>query len=290
MLWGLTIGMVGVARAAWPEDVDLPSMLEQDGEAVVDREVLGKSFRQLVMELGTMVANKPTTPADTLGAYGMDVDLSNQFVLTEARDRKDQPSPWARAHRDEDPAPYHLLPTFTVRKGLPLSSEIGGSIGWIGGSSTGFAGGFARVAILEGYKPLPDISLKAGYSGYVGNDDLDCGVLDLSATIGSTFAVGAVPGVNTGQISPWFTFTTLRVSANPTLDPTVENDLGALRYARKKGETAEGEEEEAVAPPIAIPQFGAGVQFTAASAHLKIAASWAPATVPVLSTGFGFTF
>jgi hypothetical protein len=177
-----------------------------------------------------------------------------------------------------------------VRKGLPLSSEIGGSIGWIGGSSTGFAGGFARVAILEGYKPLPDISLKAGYSGYVGNDDLDCGVLDLSATIGSTFAVGAVPGVNTGQISPWFTFTTLRVSANPTLDPTVENDLGALRYARKKGETAEGEEEEAVAPPIAIPQFGAGVQFTAASAHLKIAASWAPATVPVLSTGFGFTF
>jgi hypothetical protein len=287
MSLGLLLLAAPPARAAWPEDVDLPSMLDQGGEAVVDREVLGRSFRQLVMELGTMVANKPTTPADTLGIYGFDVDLSNQFVLTEARNREGQPSPWTRAHRDEDSAPYHLLPTFSVRKGLPMSTEVGGSAGWIGGSSTGFAGGWARVAIFEGYKPLPDVSLKAGYSGYVGNDDLDVGVLDLSATIGSTFAVGALPGVNTGQISPWFTFTTLRVSANPTLDPELENEIGALRYARPRPGV---DEEDAAAPPIAIPQFGAGVQFTAATAHLKIAASWAPATVPVVSTGFGFTF
>ncbi len=287
MLLGLLLCSLPTARAAWPEDVDLPSMLEQDGEAVVDREVLGKSFRQLVMELGTMVANKPTTPADTLGIYGFDVDLSNQFVLTEARDREGLPSPWTRAHRDEDSAPYHLLPTFSVRKGLPMSTEVGGSIGWIGGSSTGFAGGWARVALFEGYRPLPDVSFKAGYSGYVGNDDLDCGVLDLSATLGTTVPVGALPGINTGQISPWVTFTTLRVSANPTLDARIENDIGALRYARTRpGE----EEEETTAPPIAIPQFGAGVQFTAATAHLKLAASWAPATVPVVSTGFGFTF
>lgn len=285
MLLGLTLATT--AHAAWPEDVNLEGMLDQDGELVLDRELLGQSFRQLVMELGTMVANKPTTPADTLGTYGFDVDLSNQFVLTEARDRKGEPSPWARAHVDEQPAPYQMVPTFSVRKGLPMSTEVGGSIGWIGGSSTGIVGGWARVAIFEGYKPLPDISLKAGYSGYVGNDELDCGALDLSATLGTTVPVGALPGINTGQISPWVTFTTLRVSANPTLDAGVENDIGALRYARvRPGE----EEEETTAPPIAIPQFGAGVQFTASNAHLKLAASWAPATIPVVSTGFGFTF
>jgi hypothetical protein len=287
MFLGLLLLSAPTARAAWPEDVDLASMLDQDGEAVVDREVLGQSFRQLVTELGTMVSNKPTTPADTLGIYGFDVDLSSQFVLTEARDRKGEPSPWARAHRDENSAPYHLLPTFSVRKGLPMSTEVGGSIGWIGGSSSGFAGGWARAALFEGYKPLPDLSFKVGYSGYVGNDDLDCGVLDLSVTLGTTSAVGALPGINTAQISPWATFTTLRVSANPTLDPVVENDIGALRYAR----TRPGEEEEdTTAPPIAVPVFGGGVQFTAASAHLKVAASWAPATVPTVSTGFGFTF
>lgn len=271
------------ALAAWPEDVDLYSMLDQGGEPVLDREELGRSYRQLVMELGTMVANKPITPADTVGMFGFDADLSTQFVLTEARDRKGEPSPWNRAHRDEANAPYHVIPTLTVRKGLPLSTEVGASVGWIGGSSTGTFGGFARVAVLEGYRPLPDISLKLGYAGYVGSDQLDCGALDLGVTLGSTYAIGRIPGVNTGQISPWVTFTTLRVSANATIDDTVENDIGALRYSRTP------KEEEDLAP-IAIPQVGGGFQIVAGNAHLRIAASWAPATIPTVSTGFGFTF
>ncbi|MCA9488700.1 MAG: hypothetical protein KC621_02220 [Myxococcales bacterium] len=271
------------AWASWPEDIDLYSMLDQDGEPVVDRELLGNSYRQLVMELGTMVSNKPVTPAETLGLDGFDVDISNQFILTEATDRKGEPSPWTRAHADENSAPYHMIPTFSVRKGLPLSTEIGGSMGWIGGSSTGVVGGFARVAVFEGYRPLPDISLKLGYSGYVGNDQLDCGALDLSATIGTTAPVGRLPGVNSGQISPWFTFTTLRVSANATIDQDVETDIGALRYAKNT-------KDEQGAAAIAIPEFGGGVQFVSNGAHLRLAASWAPATIPVIVSGFGFTF
>lgn len=272
------------ALAAWPEDVDLYSMLDQDGLPVLDREVLGESYRQLVMELGTMVANKPITPAGTLGLYGFDFDVGNQFVLTEARDRKGEPSPWSRAHAEEKSAPYHMIPTMSVRKGLPLSTEVGGHLGWIGGTSTGLVGGWARLAVLEGFKPLPDVSLKAGYAGYVGNDQLDCGALDLSVTLGSTFPVGRLVGVNTGQISPWATFTTLRVSANATIDEEVENDIGALRYSRG------GDDEEQRGPPIALPQFGTGVQFAAGTAHVRLAASWAPATIPTISTGFGFTF
>ncbi|MEQ1504624.1 MAG: hypothetical protein ABMB14_20460 [Myxococcota bacterium] len=281
---GLAVAWLSTpARAAWPEDVDLYSMLDQEGEPVLDREVLGTSYRQLVMELGTMVANKPITPASTVGLYGFDADLSTQFVLTEARDRKGEPSPWNRAHRDEDSAPYAILPTLTVRKGLPLSTEIGASFGWIGGSSTGVIGGFGRVAVFEGYKPIPDVSLKLGYSGYVGSDQLDCGALDLSVTMGSTFAVGRLPGVNTGEIAPWVTFTTLRVSANATIDDETENDIGALRYSR----TPKEEDDEA---PIAIPQVGGGVQFVSGNAHVRLGASWAPATIPTVSTGFGFTF
>lgn len=271
------------ARAAWPEDIDLYSMLDQDGLPVLDRELLGESYRQLVMELGTMVANKPITPADTLGVNGFDFDVGTQFVLTEARDRKGEPSPWSRAHRDEDSAPYNVIPTFTARKGLPLSTEVGGSFGWIGGSSTGLVGGFARVAVLEGYKPWPDVSLKVGYSGYVGNDQLDAGALDLGVTLGSTYPVGRLPGVNAGQVSPWLNFTTLRVSANATIDDDVENDIGALRYSR-------GGDDEDRGPPIALPQVGFGCQFVSGMTHLRIAATWAPATIPTISTGFGFTF
>ena len=138
--------------------------------------------------------------------------------------------------------------------------------------------------MLEGFKPLPDVSLKLGYSGLVGNDQLDCGALDLSVTVGSTFPVGRLVGVNTGQISPWLTFTTLRVSANATIDQEVENDIGALRYSRG------GDDEVEPEAPIAIPEVGGGAQFVAGTAHIRIGASWAPATIPTISTGFGFTF
>jgi hypothetical protein len=281
VLW---LALPSPALAAWPEDVDLESMPVHDGLPVLDRELLGNSYRQLVMELGTIVSNKPITPAETLGLNGFDIDLSTTFALTEAIDRKGEPSPWSRAHRDEQSAPYHTVPTFSVRKGLPLSTEIGGHMGWIGGSSTGLFGGWARLAVLEGYKPAPDVMLKIGYAGYVGNDQLDVGVLDLSATVGSTWGLGRLPGVNTGQFSPWLTFTTLRVSANATIDDETENDIGALRYARDAGDDPDA------APPIALPQFGLGMQFTAGTAHLRMAATWAPATIPTITTGFGFTF
>ena len=280
------LSLTGSAAAAWPEDIDLYSMTDQDGEAVLDRELLGQSYRQLVMELGTMVANKPVTPADTVGMYGFDVDISTQFVLTEAIDRKGEPSPWTRAHRDERSAAYHVLPTVSVRKGLPLSTEVGASMGWIGGSSTGTFGGFVRAALFEGYRPLPDISFKLGYAGYVGSDQIDCSALDLSVTLGTTASLGRLPGMNSGQISPWATFTTLRVRANATIDEDIEQSIGALRYAKPEL----GDEEGDVAPPIAIPQFGGGVQLVSGGAHLRVGASWAPATIPTVSTGFGLTF
>ncbi len=273
------------ARAEWPEDVDLTSMTEHDGAPVVDRELLGNSFRQLVMELGTLVSNKPITPTETLGIHGLEASLGVQFALTEAHDRLAQPSPWARAHATENNAPYLMVPTLSVRKGLPLSTEIGGHVGWIGGTSTGLFGGWARVAVLEGYKPIPDVALKIGYAGYVGNDQLDVGALDLGVTLGTTWAVGRLPGVNTGQISPWLNFTTVRVSANATLlDEELEQDIGALRFAGTGGEG------DNLAPAIAFPQFGAGVQFTSGNAHIRFAATWAVATIPTVNTGLGVTF
>jgi hypothetical protein len=279
--------LVGAAvRPAWagPQDVDLYSMLDHDGEAVIDRELLGASFRQLVAELGTLVANPTVLPASTTGLYGFEVDFGTQFVLTEAHDRAGEPSPWNRVNPEEDSSVYQVLPAMTVRKGLPLSTEVGATLGWIGGTATGTFGAFGRVAVIEGFKPLPDVTLQLGYSGYVGNDQLDCGVLDLGVTVGSTFPTGRLPGVNTGAVAPWGTFRTLRVRANPTIEPEVEEAIGALRYA------SGADPEEQPAPPIAVPQFAAGVQFVSGNAHLRIGASWAPSTIPALGSGFGFTF
>jgi len=39
-----------------------------------------------------------------------------------------------------------------------------------------------------------------------------------------------------------------------------------------------------------LPRFGGGAQFTSGNVHLRVSASWAPATIPEISTGVGCTF
>lgn len=270
------------AHAAWPEDIVLSEMTEYDGQVVLDEALLGDAYRTLVQEVGTLVANKPTMPAETLGAHGFAFDAGAQFVMTEATDRQGDPSPWDRAHVDEDASPYKVVPTFTARKGLPFSTEVGLTAGWIGGSSMGTLAGYGRVAIFEGYRPLPDVSVQLGYAGLVGSDELDVSTLDLGVTVGTTAPVGHLPGVNNGQISPWLNFTTMRVSANAVLDDETSEAIGAVRFQRS--------DTEAFEAPLVIPRFGFGTQFTSGNVHLRVSASWAPTTIPELSTGLGFTF
>ena len=278
------LGTLLLPAAATAAEVDLPSMLEHDGLPVLDSAILGDAYRQLVMEIGTMVANKPSMPAETLGVHGFAFDAGATVAMTEAANRQGEPSPWERASPDETSPAYQVIPTFAVRKGLPLSTEVGFTAGWIADSDQGTLSGYGRIAVLEGYRPLPDVSLQLGYGGYVGHSHLDAAALDVGVTMGTTIAVGSLPGVNNAQISPWGNFTTLRVRANPVLDEETIGNLGAVRFQNT-------DDPDVVAEaPIVIPRFGGGFQVTSSNIHFRFSASWAPATIPEISTGLGCTF
>ena len=286
------------AVAAWPEDVTPSAMTEYGGEAQLQSQELGKMYQQLIAEVGTMVANKPLLPAETVGFNGWEVGYHMQWVFNEARDRcgslidgSNVPnqycdtSPWDLAHQKEDNLPYQWIPTFSARKGLPWSTEVGFQAGWVGMSNTGVFGGYGRIALIEGYKPWPDITLQAGYSGYVGNRELAVGTMDLGVTIGTTAYTGSLPGIHVGSISPWANFTLLRVSAGYKLDDDVAADIGAQTF--RGGSAAVGTDSVA---PMAIPQVAMGWQVTSQNLHARVGLSWAPSTIPTLNTGMGMTF
>ena len=277
----LTALLAPMALAAWPEDPSLSNMLEHDGVRVVDRSVLSADYESLVAELGTTVANTATMPASTTGTYGFEFALQNTFVFTDAIERSSDISPWDRAVPDEDAESYLFVPRFSARKGLPLSTEVGGSIGWIGLTRTAIASAYGRIAIVEGYKPLPDLTLQIGYSGYVGNDELELGVLDMGVTIGSQFFVGSSPGMNTGRFEPFANFTLMRVTAAPTVSQSTIDTLGAATYRRNDLDALD---------PIAIPRVAAGFQITNGNVHFRLAGSWAWATLPTATAGMGLTF
>jgi len=277
---------VSGARAEYPEDVSLSGMTDQAGETVVDNDLLGLTYRQVVREIGAFAGNKPVHPAKTLGEYGWEFGVDTTIAIVTTWNPSGGPSPWARATNDETPAPFQWIPAFHARKGLPFSTEVGFSAGWVGNTRQGVVSGFGRVGILQGYQPAPDVTLQIGYGAYIGNDEIEIGTLDLGATIGTTLAMGGIPGVRHGQFMPWFTFSSLRVTAAPLLDEDTAEDVGAVTFGGKKASAL----DETVQPSLYIPTIGGGFQVVSGNVHFRTSAAWSWLGVPTISTGAGFTF
>lgn len=278
--------LVSPARAGWPEDVSLSSMTEHEGIRQVDSEALGLAYATVVRELGIAIANKPLAPAETLGASGFEFAIHNTLAFNSTRSPDGvEPSPWSRVTPDEDPGAFMFLPTFSARKGLPFSLEVGGNMTWIGMTRTGAFSAYARGSVVEGYKPWPDLTFQLGYSGYVGNPELELGVLDAGVTLGSTFAFGSFPGIRSAQFSPYVNYTLYVISAAPILDAETEEAVGAVQYKGSTPNDAEG-----TVPALIAHQFTAGFQITNGTFLIRILGSWGPASMPTVTAGLGFSY
>lgn len=269
------------ARAGYPEDVTLSKMTTYRGERVVGG--LDDDYLQLIRQLGTAVSNKPLAPGETLGANGFDLSMANTFVFIDTENSDGSPSAWVRSNPDEDPPGYLFMPQLSARKGLPFSLEAGVNAAWMGLTRQGTFGGFGRLGVIEGHKPLPDITVQVGYVGYVGNDELELGVMDFGVTVGSTFAFGSFPGINNAQFSPYLNYTTLRILAQPLLDEDTAADIGAVPISgRKKSDTYSRE--------MVIPEFGGGFQVTNGTVLMRLSGTWAPSSVATATIGMGFQY
>lgn len=274
----------GPAHAAWPEDVEVSSMLEHDGEAV-DPALAREQLDAIATELGVSMANKPFAPARTLGVAGFDVTASVTVALASRSDTTDDgaPSGWALSHTDGDPGALTALPTLELRKGLPASTEVGARASWLAGSRQGVLGGFVRVAPVEGFPPWPDVSFQVGYSGYLGNPELRLGALDATGSLGGTFAFGSYPGIRQAQFSPWIGGGVVVLHGRTTLDAA---DRTAL-YQDAVDE--DGTYSESLSLGV-HPQIHGGFQVTNSTVLFRVAAAWSPSTAPTLRAGMGFMF
>lgn len=264
------------ARADWPADVVISELRTYDG--VRADAPTAAAYETLVRDLGVAVAHPASLPAHTTGTNGFDLALSNTFVFVDAyADERREPTPWRRAHPDGEPPRYQFVPGLTARKGLPWSTEIGLRGGWIGGSHQGVFGGFARVALLESYKPWPDLVVHGGYAAYLGNPELDVGTFDLGVTLGTKFAIRRTEGVVFSHWSPWADVSWLGVRAAHALDPDTAAEVGASDFGA-------GAEQGA----LSLLRLAGGFQVSNNRALLRLAGAWVAGGSPTLSVGFGF--
>ncbi len=275
-------------RPALADEISIQAMDDFEGEsteAFGDTDYVVEGYKQVVRELGATIANKPMAPGESLGISGFNIGLSTtfSFIRTGSLDGT-YPAGWDLSATDEEPSTYLFIPWVTVRKGLPLSFEIGANAGWIGMTQTGVFGGWARWSLVEGYKPFPDLALQVGYAGYVGNEELEVGVMDMSATVGYTLPFGVTKGINQASFAPFLSIGQTRFHGAP------RGDLSRTGLEERIVEVSGFQSAKSFDKTFAPVQIGGGFRILSGDFTATIASTYTVNVLPTVSMGFGFTY
>ena len=272
------------AWAAFPDDVAISQLSEWRGAEVNNNRVTGDAYDIVVRQLAAGIMNAPLAPAETLGLNGFDVAYSNTFAFLTARGKSiNNPAPWERVHTESDPTHVMWRPGLTVRKGLPLSLEVGGTWSWVSFSRQTTLGGFARWSVFEGWENAPDVSMQLGYTGYVGNDELELGALDGNLSIGYTFPLGYLVGINQADIAPFGGVGFMQANAAPRLSKEEQNDLGisAVSGMKNKDSFTEG---------FSFVTTHLGVRVRSGDFHISTSGSIVPKALATINMSVGLTY
>jgi hypothetical protein len=271
---------LGAAQAA--EDIYLSNLASWNGSPV-DQMVAQDAYGAVVNQLGLAISNKPMAPGETLGVFGFDLGVSSTVAFIDTKDSSGSVSPWARVHETGDPMGVMWIPWVHARKGLPLSLEVGGSAGYVAFSHQSIFSGYGRWGLWEGYDPIPDLSIQVGYSGYVGNNELELGALDWGATLGYTLPFGTLVGINQAQFSPYIGVSRVIIHAAPRLDEGLQETLGIGRISGFSG--ADGFDES-----LRHVALNGGFRVLSGSVQLRMAVQFTPGMLTSVNGGLGFVY
>lgn len=274
------------ALAGDMDDITLSQLGTWEGQSVSDTAVTGAAYEEIVKTLGVAVANKALLPAETLGLSGFEVGITNNATFLHAYD-EDDPTAWQRVSTDGDPTRVLWVPTLGVRKGLPLSLEVGGNVGYVAFSRQTVVGGYGRWALIEGYRSFaPDLVVQAGYTRYVGNEELQLGVTDISATLGYTLGVSQLAGINHGTFSPFLGVAMNRIKASPRLSDFDQSALGISDIPCAKDDAGVEVCEEGWSP-VAL---SLGFQVQSNDVFARLGGGWSPGLLPTASFALGVAY
>ncbi|MEC7987221.1 MAG: hypothetical protein VX278_18775 [Myxococcota bacterium] len=207
------------------DDLRLTAMLDWDGRPYTSSTSHQAAYMQVSKQLGAAIATS-IQPARTMGIWGFELTLHQSFSFIDADKTIDNnPSAWALMTPDEDIFPILCIPRLQLRKGLPLSSEISLSMGYILFSRQSTFGAAARIAPVEGYHIAPDIALQVGYNAYIGGPEFHLGTIDYTAILSKEFGFGYLKGMTTSTIAPFVAVGAINTHVSPKISGASQDSL-----------------------------------------------------------------
>ena len=207
------------------DDLRLTAMLDWNGLPYTSESSRQLAYMQVSKQLGAAIAT-PIQPASTLGIWGFELSLQQSFSFIDTEKNIDNtPSAWALLTPDENIFPILCIPKLQLRKGLPLSSELSLSLGYILFSRQSTFGAAARIAPIEGYHIAPDVALQVGYNAYLGGPEFHLGTMDYTAIISKEFGFSYLKGMTTSTFTPFIAIGATNTHISPKISDDAQEAL-----------------------------------------------------------------
>ena len=164
MLLAVLVAAPRPAEAA-KYDLKLSRLAFADGTKIPGAD---RYFEGLMGDLAAVLAPRFLGPATTTGALGFQVDLDYSFT-----DIQENAERWQAVMRGESQGAHSILHALQVhvRKGLPFSTEIGGTFTKLINSDLWGIGLELKVTPLEGFRKMPEVGLRASVNTFLGAND-----------------------------------------------------------------------------------------------------------------------
>ena len=187
-----------------PNDISLRGLGRPQTQALSDP--ANRRYKALTSELAFALAPRPLAPAETLGISGFEISLaSTTSDISENKAYwKGQPgNPIFEgvlpSHGSRGVPKVFWVPTVHIRKGLPLSSDIGITGAYLAWSEMTMLGLDTKIALHESYfRWVPALAVRGAVGRLFGASDLDMVTFEIDMMASLAFGVGGM-----AQVTPF---------------------------------------------------------------------------------------
>lgn len=223
-LSGVLVVLWAFAAQAGRYDISVRGLGRPQSNQLTDPAV--QRFRALSNELALALAPKPLTPAETLGMDGFAFSLTNSVtpISSDADYWQGQPgSPIFEGVQGDNKIPkVFWTPTLSLRKGLPLSTEIAATGTYLAFSNMFNLGADLKLAWHEQFfRWAPSLAGRLAFSRLFGSTDLDIITGEADALLSLPFGIGGMT-----QLTPFLGYGQVFVHVNSQVIDETPYDVG----------------------------------------------------------------
>jgi hypothetical protein len=210
LVLGLMLAATWVLPApaqANPYDISLRGLGRPRDATLSDPAV--QRYQNLTSELVFALAPRPLAPAETLGISGFEFSIASTTA-----DINDTAAYWQGqpgmpvfegvlpSHGEKGVPKVFWVPTVHLRKGLPMSAELGINASYLAWSEMTMLGVDGKIALHESYfRWVPAVSVRGSVSRLFGSSDLDIVAFETDLMASLPFGIGGMV-----QVTPFAGF------------------------------------------------------------------------------------